>query len=64
MKRFAIQEPMLILLALGVVAGIIYISPTIFGMLPNVPYRMVLFFLVMILTSNILAKIVRVYINF
>ncbi len=63
MKRLAIKEPILVLLALSVLAGIIYISPTVISLLPNVPYRMVLFFLIVIITSNILAKLVHVYIN-
>jgi hypothetical protein len=63
MKRLAFKEPLLILLALGVLAVIVYISPTVIGLLPNVPYRMVLFFIIVIITSNVLAKITQVYIN-
>lgn len=63
MKNLILKEPLLILLALGVIAGMVYISPTIIGLLPNVPYKMVLFFLIIIVTSNILAKLVYIYIN-
>lgn len=62
MKDFALREPALILLAIGVLAAMVYISPTIIGMLPNVPYKMVLFFLIVIFTSNILAKILQAFI--
>jgi hypothetical protein len=56
MKRYAIQVG-LILLALAVSAGAIYIIPKILHFFPSGSYRFVLFFLLLILMSNILSKI-------
>jgi uncharacterized membrane protein YfcA len=63
MKRYAMQQSALILLALSIIAGAIYGAPFIMSILPNVSYKFVLFFLIVILLSNILAKIIYVYIN-
>lgn len=60
MKKHAIQFG-LILLFLAVIAGTVYLAPLIFKMYPNGSYRFVLFFLAVILSSNLLAKIAYMY---
>ncbi len=62
MKNYLLQ-PALILLALAVIAGTFYITPLVFDLLENVSYRAVIVFLIFIVASNILAKILRIYIN-
>lgn len=60
MKKHAIQFG-LILLFLVVAAGTVYLAPLILKMFPNGSYRFVFFFLIVILSSNILAKIAYKY---
>lgn len=60
MKKYVTQVS-LILLALTVVAATIYLAPRVTTIFPNASYRFVLFFLLLILMSNILAKIVYKY---
>lgn len=60
MKKYAIQIG-LILLSFAVVAGVAYITPHILRLFPNPSYQFVLFFLLIILTSNVLAKIAHKY---
>lgn len=60
MKKYAIQIG-LVLLAFAVLAGAAYLGPLIMRVFPNASYRFVLFFLLIILISNILAKIAYKY---
>lgn len=53
----------LILLALAIIAGSIYLTPILFTTLDKLSYRFVLIFLLFIISSNLLAKIARTYIN-
>lgn len=54
---------MLIMLFLGVIGVATYVIPLIFRILENSSYTFVVLFLFLILSSNILAKIARSYIN-
>lgn len=60
MKKYAAQIG-LILLAFFVMAVTVYLVPVIMRVFPNVSYRFVLIFLLIILVSNILAKIAYKY---
>lgn len=60
MKKYAAQVG-LVLLALGVVALAIYAVPQVLRFFPNASYRFVLFFLILIFISNLLAKIAYKY---
>lgn len=60
MKKYLAQVG-LVLLSLAVIAGAAYITPLVLTTFPNASYRFVLFFLLLILVSNVLAKIVYKY---
>ena len=60
MKKYIAQVG-LILLALGIVAGVVYLIPVIMEMFSNASYKFVLIFILLILFSNILAKIIYKY---
>lgn len=55
--------PGLVVLAILIVAAVLYVAPLILDLLPNVSYKYVLFFLVLIVASNVLAKISAKYIS-
>lgn len=60
MKRFATQVG-LVLLSFAIVGGVAYLAPKIMTEFPNASYRFVLFFLLIILASNVLSKIAYKY---
>lgn len=53
----------MVLLAVLIVAVVFYIAPIILQFFPNVSYRYVLFFLILITASHLLAKVSRAYIS-
>lgn len=60
MKKFAAQVG-LILLSFAVISGAVYVLPMVLQVFYNTSYRFVIFFLLLILLSNILAKIAYKY---
>lgn len=60
MKKYLAQIG-LIFLALAVVAATLYVGPLIMKAFTNVSYKFVLIFLLLIVVSNILAKIAHKY---
>lgn len=62
MKRF-IRQIYLVFLFLGVLLTLAYFIPYAWGISSNVSYQFVIFFLLLILGSNLLAKIAYVYVN-
>lgn len=60
MKKYASQVG-LILLAFAALALSLYVAPQIMKIFPSASYRFVLFFLLLIVTSNVLAKIAYKY---
>ncbi len=61
--KYYIQSFGLVLVALAVIAGTLYLTPIVFDFLENVSYRSIVVFLLFIIASNLLAKITKVYIN-
>lgn len=60
MKKYLAQVG-LVLLSFVVIVGAVYLTPLVFTTFPNASYRFVLFFLLLILVSNVLAKIAYKY---
>ena len=60
MKKYLAQVG-LVLFSFAVIVGTVYITPLVLTTFPNASYRFVLFFLLLILVSNVLAKIAYKY---
>jgi hypothetical protein len=62
MKKVILQ-PVLVLLFLAVIGLLVYIIPLALSLLTHSSYKFVTLFLLLIIGSNILAKIATTYIN-
>jgi membrane protein implicated in regulation of membrane protease activity len=62
MKNY-VAQPGLVLLALGIIAIVAYALPLLLDLFASVPYKFVLFFLVIVAASNVLAKMALRYVN-
>lgn len=62
MKRF-VRQIYLVFLFLGVVFALAYFIPYVWDLSSNVSYQFVLFFLLLILGSNLLSKIAYAYVH-
>lgn len=57
------EQSGLVLLAFAVIGITAYLMPLMLDLFQNVSYRFVIMFLVLVLASNILAKIARRFLN-
>lgn len=57
------QQVYLVFLFLGVILALAYFVPFVWNLSPNISYRFVLIFLLLIVGSNLLAKIAYKYVN-
>jgi hypothetical protein len=62
MKKYILQ-PILILLFLAVAGATVYVAPIVLRFLENNSLRFIILFLLLILASNVLARIAKKYIN-